>query len=136
MTARAALNPCLSGRNKQLDHQVISLYSKGMTTREITTTIKEMYDVDISPTLVSHITDSVIEDVRQWQSRSLDGIYPVVFMNGIVVKVRDGHRIINKSIHIVPDINLQGRKELLVTLPAFPPLACLYTDLRSSFHPS
>ena len=95
------------------DHQVISLYSKGMTTREITATIKEMYDVDISPTLVSHITDSVIEDVRQWQSRPLDGIYPVVFMDGIVVKVREGQRIVNRSVHIVLGINLQGRKELL-----------------------
>lgn len=72
-----------------------------------------MYDVDISPTLVSHITESVIEDVRQWQNRPLDSIYPIVFMDGIVVKVRDGQRIVNKSIHIVLGINLQGKKELL-----------------------
>lgn len=100
-------------RSGILDQQVIALYSKGMTTREITATIKEMYDVDISPTLVSHITESVIEDVRQWQNRPLDSIYPIVFMDGIVVKVRDGQRIVNKSIHIVLGINLQGRKELL-----------------------
>lgn len=100
-------------RSGILDQQVIALYSKGMTTREITATIKEMYDVDISPTLVSHITESVIEDVRQWQNRPLDSIYPIVFMDGIVVKIRDGQRIVNKSIHIVLGINLQGRKELL-----------------------
>ena len=100
-------------RSGILDQQVIALYSKGMTTREITATIKEMYDVDISPTLVSHITESVIEDVRQWQNRPLDSIYPIVFMDGIVVKVRDGQRIVNKSIHIVLGINLQGKKELL-----------------------
>ena len=63
--------------------------------------------------MVSHITDSVIEDVRQWQSRPLDGIYPVVFMDGIVVKVREGQRIVNRSVHIVLGIDLQGRKELL-----------------------
>lgn len=100
-------------RSGILDQQVIALYSKGMTTREITATIKEMYDVDISPTLVSHITESVIEDVRQWQNRPLESIYPIVFMDGIVVKVRDGQRIVNKSIHIVLGINLQGKKELL-----------------------
>ena len=100
-------------RSGILDQQVIALYSKGMTTREITATIKEMYDVDISPTLVSHITESVIEDVRQWQNRPLDSIYPIVFMDGIVVKVRDGQRIVNKSIHIVLGINHQGKKELL-----------------------
>ena len=100
-------------RSGILDSQVISLYSKGMTTREITATIKDMYDVDISPTLVSHITDSVIEDVRQWQTRPLDGLYPVVFMDGIVVKVRDGQRIVNRSVHVVLGINIQGKKELL-----------------------
>ena len=84
-----------------------------MITREITATIKEMYDVDISPTLVSHITESVMEDVRQWQNRPLDSLYPIVFMDGIVVKVRDGQRIVNKSIHIVLGINIHGKKELL-----------------------
>lgn len=100
-------------RSGVLDQQVIALYSKGMTTREITSTIKEMYDVDISPVLVSHITESVIEDIRQWQNRPLDALYPIVFMDGIVVKVRDGQRILSKSIHVVLGINLQGKKELL-----------------------
>ena len=100
-------------RSGILDQQVIALYSKGMITREITATIKEMYDVDISPTLVSHITESVMEDVRQWQNRPLDSLYPIVFMDGIVVKVRDGQRIVNKSIHIVLGINIHGKKELL-----------------------
>ena len=100
-------------RSGVLDQQVIALYSKGMTTREITSTIKEMYDVDISPALVSHITESVIEDIRQWQNRPLDALYPIVFMDGIVVKVRDGQRILSKSIHVVLGINLQGKKELL-----------------------
>ena len=75
--------------NGILDHQVITQYSEGMTSREIIATIKEMYDVYISPTLVNHITDSVIEDVRQWQNKPLDGGCPIVFMDGIVVKVRD-----------------------------------------------
>ena len=75
--------------NGILDHQVIAQYSEGMTSREIIATIKEMYDVYISPTLVNHITDSVIKDVRQWQNKPLDGGCPIVFMDGIVVKVRD-----------------------------------------------
>ena len=100
-------------RSGVLDSQVISLYSKGMTTREITATIREMYDVDISPTLVSHITDCIMEDVCQWQTRPLESLYPVIFMDGIVVKVRDGQRIVNRTVHIVLGINLQGKKELL-----------------------
>ena len=99
-------------RSGVLDSQVISLYSKGMTTREITATIREMYDVDISPTLVSHITDCIMEDVCQWQTRPLESLYPVIFMDGIVVKVRDGQRIVNRTVHIVLGINLQGKKEL------------------------
>lgn len=89
-----------------------------MTTREIAATIKEMYDVDLSPTLVSHITESVIEDVRQWQNRPLDSIYPIVFMDGAVVKIRDGQRIVNKSIHIVlgilTELKNRGLRDILI----------------------
>ena len=84
-----------------------------MSTREITETIKNIYQIDVFPTLVSFVTASVIDDVRQWQNRQLDPIYPIVFMDGIVVKVRDGQRMTNKTIHVVLGISLQGKKELL-----------------------
>ena len=69
-------------RSGVLDRKIIVLYSKGMSTREITETIKDIYQIDVSPTLVSFVTASVIDDVRQWQNRQLDPIYPIVFIMG------------------------------------------------------
>jgi len=96
-----------------IDDQIIALYSKGMTTREIASMIKELYDVDVSPTLISHVTDKVIEEVVQWQARPLDSLYPIVYLDCIVLKIRDGQRIINKSVYLALGINVTGHKELL-----------------------
>ena len=71
-----------------MDSQILSLYAKGMTTRDIVATFKEMYDADVSPTLISKVTDAVIEQVKEWQSRPLDALYPIVYLDCIVVKVR------------------------------------------------
>lgn len=96
-----------------LDDQIIALYAKGMTTREITETIRQMYEVDVSPTLVSHVTDKVMDDVMAWQNRHLDPIYPIVYLDCIVVKIRESGRVINKSIYVALGVNLEGKKELL-----------------------
>ncbi|SQI66471.1 transposase IS1113 [Salmonella enterica subsp. diarizonae] len=74
-------------RITQMDSQILSLYAKGMTTREIVTTLKEMYDADVSPTLISKVTDAVKEQVTEWQNRQLDALYLIVYMDCIVVKV-------------------------------------------------
>jgi transposase-like protein len=96
-----------------MDDKVHCLYAKGMTTREIATTFKEMYDADVSPTLISRVTNAVIEQVVEWQSRPLDAIYPIVYLDCIVVKVRQDKRVINKSIYLALGINMDGQKELL-----------------------
>lgn len=100
-------------RTGVLDDQIITLYSKGMSTREIGETIKELYDVDVSATLISNVTNRIIDEVIQWQNRPLDPVYPIVFMDCFVVKVRDNQRVINKAIFVALGINLSGNKELL-----------------------
>ncbi len=99
-------------RIKQMDSQILSLYAKGMTTREIVATFKEMYDADVSPTLISKVTDAVKEQVTEWQNRQLDTLYPIVYMDCIVVKVRQNGRVINKAVFLALGINTEGQKEL------------------------
>ncbi|USS96603.1 IS256 family transposase [Serratia symbiotica] len=100
-------------RITQMDSQILSLYAKGMTTREIVTTFKEMYDADVSPTLISKVTDAVKKQVTEWQSRPLDALYPIVYLDCIVVKVRHGGNVINKAVFLALGINTEGQKELL-----------------------
>jgi len=100
-------------RITQMDRQILSLYAKGMTTREIVATFKEMYDADVSPTLISKVTDAVQEQVTEWQNRQLDSLYPIVYLDCIVVKVRQDGSVINKSVFLALGINTEGHKELL-----------------------
>lgn len=100
-------------RVTSMDEQILALYSKGMTNREIVQFFKEMYDADVSASLISRVTDSVIEKVTEWQNRPLDRMYPVVYLDCIVVKIREHSTVINKSIYLALGINLEGRKELL-----------------------
>lgn len=100
-------------RLTQMDDQILFLYAKGMTTREIVATFKELYDADVSATLISRVTDAVKEQVVEWQNRPLDAIYPIVYLDCIVVKVRQDNSIINKSVFLALGITLEGRKELL-----------------------
>ena len=100
-------------RITQMDGQILSLYAKGMTTREIVATFKEMYDADVSPTLISKVTDAVKEQVSEWQNRQLDALYPIVYMDCIVVKVRQNGSVINKAVFLALGINTEGQKELL-----------------------
>ncbi|AXF76177.1 IS256 family transposase [Erwinia tracheiphila] len=99
-------------RITQMDSQILSLYAKGMTTREIVGTFKEMYDTDVSPALISKVTDAVKEQVAEWQNRQLDALYPIVYLDCIVVKVRQNGSVINKAVFLAPGINTEGRKEL------------------------
>jgi len=100
-------------RFTSLDDKILFLYAQGMTTREITTLLKEMYDADVSPALISKVTDAVMEQVVEWQSRPLDPIYPIVYLDCIVVKIRQDKRVINKAIYLALGVNLAGHKELL-----------------------
>lgn len=100
-------------RLTQMDDQILYLYGKGLSTREIVESFKEMYDADVSPALISKVTDAVMDEVVQWQNRPLDPVYPIVYLDGIVVKVRHNKQVINKSIYLALGINLEGQKELL-----------------------
>ena len=100
-------------RFTSMDDKVLSLYARGMTTRDIVDAFQEMYGADISSTLVSKITNAVIEEVTEWQNRPLDAIYPIVYLDCIVVKIRQDNRVINKAVFLALAINLDGEKELL-----------------------
>ena len=100
-------------RIPSIDNQILSLYAKGMTTREIAATFKEMYDADVSATLISKVTDAVKEQVLEWQSRPVDALYPIVYMDCIVVKVRQDSTVMNKAIFLALGVNTDGHKELL-----------------------
>ncbi len=96
-----------------LDDKIIFFYAKGQTTTEIVDTIKELYDVDISSSLVSRVTDNILDDITAWQNRPLSSIYPIVYLDCIVVKIRQDKQIINKAIYLALGVNLKGKKELL-----------------------
>lgn len=100
-------------RSEDLDSKILTLYAKGMTTRDIAATFKEMYDVDVSHALISKITEGVMEEVIAWQNRPLDSVYPVLYLDCIVVKVRENKRVMNKSIFLALAINSEGMKELI-----------------------
>ncbi len=100
-------------RFTSMDDQILWLYAQGMSTREIVSAFDEWYGAEISPTLVSRVTNAVIEQVIEWQSRPLDAVYPIVYLDCIVVKVRQDKRVINKSIFLALGINTEGHKELM-----------------------
>lgn len=83
-------------RFTSMDDKILYLYSKGMTTRDIVATFKEMYDADVSPTLISRVTNAVIEQVIEWQSRPLDAVYPIVYLDCLVIKIRQDKQVINR----------------------------------------
>jgi putative transposase len=100
-------------RMPAFNEKIISLYAKGMTTREISDLLLELYDVDVSAALISKVTDAVMEKVVEWQSRPLDAIYPIVYLDCIVVKIRQDKQVINKAVYLALGVNLEGHKELL-----------------------
>jgi putative transposase len=95
-----------------LSGNVISLYAKGMTTGDIQAHLADVYDTDISRDTISRITDAVIEDLLAWQNRPLDAIYPVILIDAIVVKIRDG-QVANRPIYVAMGVNLDGQRDVL-----------------------
>ena len=95
------------------DEKVIALYARGMTTREIQGHLKELYQVEVSPTLISTVTDAVLDDVKAWQSRPLDAVYPIVFLDAIHVKLRASGQVQTQAVYLALALTLEGEKELL-----------------------
>lgn len=97
----------------KISSSIITLYSKGLSTRDIEETIKDIYGINVSPSTISHITDSVIEDIKDWQSRPLDEQYCIVWADGLSVKIRHNGIVINKTVYLLIGLSISGRKEIL-----------------------
>jgi putative transposase len=97
---------------KVLD-KILSLYARGLTTRDIQAQLQDLYGVEVSHALISNVTEAVETERLEWQNRSLDAVYPIVYLDALVVKVRHEGRVINKAIHLALGVNLAGHKELL-----------------------
>jgi putative transposase len=95
------------------DDKIISMYARGMTTRDIQGHLQEIYGIDVSPALISQVTDAVCEEVLLWQNRPLDEVYPIVYLDAIRIKVRHDSRVINKAVYLAIGINMDGIKEVL-----------------------
>jgi putative transposase len=95
------------------DDRIVSLYARGMTVREIQRHLQELYAVEVSPDLISRVTDAVLEEVREWQNRPLDAVYPVVFFDALRVKIRDEGLVKNKAVYVALAITCEGDKEVL-----------------------
>ena len=96
-----------------LDDKIIALYARGLSTREIQDELTELYGAEVSPTLISNVTNSVLEDVQAWQARPLDSVYPILYFDCLFVKSRQEGPVRNKAVYLALGVNLQGEKELL-----------------------
>jgi putative transposase len=113
-TFEPQLVPKHQRRLSGFDEKILALYAKGMTTRDIQEVVKELYGVEISPTLVSQITADLDAEVTAWRQRRLDAVWPIVYLDGIVVHVRgDNSRVSPHTMYVAIGVNLQGKKELL-----------------------
>lgn len=99
--------------SNELEDKIISMYANGMTTRDIESHMQDIYGIEVSATMVSKVTDRILPMIAEWQSRPLDRVYPIVFLDAIHFKVREDSRIINKAAYSVLGINMTGRKEVL-----------------------
>lgn len=95
------------------DDKILSMYARGMTTREIQGHLQEIYGVDVSPSLISEVTDAVMEEVKAWQSRPLEPLYPILFLDALMVKMRHEGRVENRAVHVAIGMDLDGRKDVL-----------------------
>jgi transposase-like protein len=100
-------------RLEGFDAKILALYARGMTTRDIQAQLQELYGVEVSPTPISTVTEAVMDEVRQWQMHPLAPIYPIVYVDCLVINVRENQRVINKALYLVLGVDLNGQKELL-----------------------
>ena len=114
---QGTFEPQLVGKHQTrwtgFDDKIISLYARGLTVREIQSHLEEMYGTAVSPTLISHVTDAVSEDVKLWQARPLDAVYPILYLDCIHVKVRDNGAVRTKAVYLAIGVNMDGHKEVL-----------------------
>ena len=112
-TFEPQLIPKRQKRFKGFDEKIIAMYARGMSVRDIQAMLLELYDVEVSEALISTVTDAVLDDVRAWQSRPLESVYPIVYFDCIVVKSRQDGKVSNKAVYLALAITMEGQKELL-----------------------
>jgi len=100
-------------RFEGFDDKILSMYARGMTTREIQGHLQEIYGVEVSPTLISDVTDAVVNEVKSWQNRPLEAIYGVVYLDALYVKMRHEGRVENRAVYVAVGVDLEGRKDVL-----------------------
>ena len=100
-------------RFEGFDDKIISMYARGMSVREIRGHLEELYGVEVSPDLISRVTDEVMDEVREWQSRPLDEVYPIIIFDALRVKIRDEGTVRNKAVYLALGFTMEGRKEVL-----------------------
>ncbi len=100
-------------RTDDIEQRILAMYAKGMSTRDIEDHLRDIYGIEASSSLISRITDKVMPLVTDWQNRPLDAVYPIVFLDGIVFKVRRDAKVVNKCLYTVLGITMEGRKEIL-----------------------
>lgn len=105
--------PKYGNTSNELEDKILGLYAKGMSTRDIQDTLAELYGVDVSPSMISKITDKVWELVEDWQNRPLEAIYPIIFLDAIHVKLRKDGKVVNVAVYVVLGVNLKGYKDVL-----------------------
>jgi putative transposase len=112
-----SFEPKLVGKHERhfdgFDDKILSMYARGMSTRDIQAHLNEMYGVDVSPDLISRVTDAVVGELTEWQGRGLEQVYPVVYIDALVLKVRHQGKVENKAVHIVVGVNLDGERDVL-----------------------
>jgi putative transposase len=107
------LVPKRQRRLEGFDDQVLALYARGLSTREIQAHLEDLYEVEVSPTLISNITDAVLDEVRAWQARPLASVYPILYFDALFVKSRHGGPVQTKAVYVALGITIEGEKELL-----------------------
>lgn len=114
---QASFEPQILGKHQTrwtgFDDKILSMYARGMSVRDIQAHLHEMYGTEVSASLISDVTDAVLDDVKAWQNRPLDAIYPILYLDCIHVKVRDNGTVRNKAIYLALGVNLAGQKEVL-----------------------
>ena len=113
LTARLVERALQGELSVHLDEKILALYARGMTVRDIQGHLEDLYGVEVSPDLISRATSAVMEDVIAWQNRPLDAVYPIVYLDALVVKVRDQGVVRNKSVYLALGITVHGTKEVL-----------------------
>jgi putative transposase len=114
---KGSFEPQILGKHQTrfdgFDDKILSLYARGMTAPEIQGHLQELYGVEASPTLISNVTDAVLDEIKAWQNRPLEAIYGVVYLDALYVKMRHEGRVENRAVYVAIGIDLEGRKEVL-----------------------